>query len=92
MNKDIKKEIFKKDLMNLIETNNQINMTSGHSVSSNTHFFLYKNIVYKNIQAHFGQKIKNILTISSASVLAIVFFLFCFLFSKILFINGTLLI
>ena len=28
----------KKDLMNLIETNNQINMTSDHSVSSNISF------------------------------------------------------
>ena len=37
LNKDIKKENFKKDLMNLIETNHQINMTSDHSVSSNNH-------------------------------------------------------
>ena len=38
--------------------------------------FFYKNIVYKIIQAQTGQKIKNILRISSASILAI---LFCFL-------------
>ena len=34
-NKDIKKESLKKVLMNLIETNYQINETSEHSVSSN---------------------------------------------------------
>ena len=39
--------------------------------------FFYKNIVYTNIQAQTGQKIKNILRISSALVLAIVF---CFVF------------
>ena len=33
----LKKENFKKDLMNLIETNHQINMISDHSVSSNNH-------------------------------------------------------
>ena len=38
---------------------------------------LYKNIVYRNIQAQIGQKIKNILRITSASVLVIVF-CFCF--------------
>ena len=37
LNKDIKKDNFKKDLMNLIETNHQINMSSDHSVSSNNH-------------------------------------------------------
>ena len=37
LNKDIKKENSKKDLMNLIETNHQINMISDHSVSSNNH-------------------------------------------------------
>ena len=41
--------------------------------------FFYKNIVYKNIQAQIRQKIKNILGISSASVLTIVFY-FCFFF------------
>ena len=45
------------------------------------HTFLYKNLVYKNIQAQIGQKIKNILRIKSASVLAIVFCFLCF-FSK----------
>ena len=35
--KILKKENFKKDLMDLIETNHQINMTSDHSVSSNNH-------------------------------------------------------
>ena len=38
LNKDIKQENFKKDLMNLIETNHQINMNSDHSVSSNNLF------------------------------------------------------
>ena len=33
-----KKESFKKDLMNLIETNHQINMTSDHSISNNNSF------------------------------------------------------
>ena len=38
MKKSIKKYNFKKDLMNLTETNNQIRMLSGHSVSSNNSF------------------------------------------------------
>ena len=38
MNKHIKKDIFFKNLTNLIETNPQINMTSDHSVSSNDSF------------------------------------------------------
>ena len=38
LNKYIKKENFKKDLMNLIPTNHQINMTSVHSVSTNNSF------------------------------------------------------
>ena len=38
LNKDTKKENFKKDLINLIEKNHQINMTSDHSVSSNNSF------------------------------------------------------
>ena len=33
----LEKENFLKDLINLIETNHQINMTSDHSVSSNNH-------------------------------------------------------
>ena len=33
LNKDIRKENFKKDLINLIETIHQINMTADHSVS-----------------------------------------------------------
>ena len=37
LNKDNKKENFKKHLLNLIETNHHINMTSDHSVSSNNH-------------------------------------------------------
>ena len=37
-NKEIKKGNFKKDLINLIETNQQINMTCDHSVSSNGTF------------------------------------------------------
>ena len=38
LNKDIKQHNFKKELMNLIETNRQINMTSDHSVSSDNLF------------------------------------------------------
>ena len=38
LNKDIKKENFKKDLMNLIETNRHINMASDLSLSSNSLF------------------------------------------------------
>ena len=33
LNKDIKKENFKKDLMNLIEANHQINVICDHSIS-----------------------------------------------------------
>ena len=53
--------------------------------------FFNKNIVFKNIQARTGQKIKNILRISSTLVLTIVFCFFWF-FSKIFLINRTLLI
>ena len=42
LNNDIKKDNLKKDLMNLIETNHQINMTSDRSVSSNNS---YKNLL-----------------------------------------------
>ena len=38
LNKDIKKENFKKDLMNLTEKNHKINMKSEHSVSTNKWF------------------------------------------------------
>ena len=38
LNKDIINKYFKKDLMSLIDTNHQINMTSNHSVSSNNTF------------------------------------------------------
>ena len=38
LNKGIKTESFEKDLMNLIDTNTQINMTSNHSVSSDDLF------------------------------------------------------
>ena len=55
------------------------------------HTFSYKNIVHKNIQGQIGQKIKNILRISSASVLAVVFCFFVFS-KKISLINRTLLI
>ena len=41
LNKYIKKENFKKDLTNLIETNHQINMTSDHFVSNNDLFKSY---------------------------------------------------
>ena len=54
------------------------------------HIF-YKNIVSKNIQAKIGQKIKNIIRISSVSVLAVVLCFFVFL-SKVFLINRTLLI
>ena len=43
LNKDIKNKNLKKDLMNLIETNHQINMTSDHSISSNISFKSYLN-------------------------------------------------
>ena len=36
--KALQKENFKKDLMNLIETYHQMNMSSDHSVSSNNSF------------------------------------------------------
>ena len=36
--KTLKKRISKKGLINLIETNHQINMTSGNFVSSNNSF------------------------------------------------------
>ena len=38
MNKDIKSENFKKDLINLTEINYRINITSEHSASSNKWF------------------------------------------------------
>ena len=38
LNKDIKKENLRKDLINLIETNHQIKMTSDHSISNNNSF------------------------------------------------------
>ena len=47
--------------------------------------------VQKDTQAQIGQKIKNILRISSASILSIEFCFFCF-FSKVFLINRTLLI
>ena len=44
LNKDIGKENFKKDLMNLFEANHQINITSVHSVSSNNSFKSHLNV------------------------------------------------
>ena len=41
--KILKKENFRKDLMNLLDTNHQINITSDHSVSGNN---LYKRHFY----------------------------------------------
>ena len=38
LNKDIKKENFKKDLMNLIDKNPPINITPDHSISTNNLF------------------------------------------------------
>ena len=49
MNKHIKKENFNKGLMNLIETNHQINMTSDHSVSSNNLFKSHLNTMSFNM-------------------------------------------
>ena len=49
LNKDIKKQNFKKDLMNLTETNHQTNMTSEHSVSSNKWFKNHFNVKHFNI-------------------------------------------
>ena len=43
LNKAKKKEDFKKYLMNLIETNHHINMTSDHSASSNNLFKSFSN-------------------------------------------------
>ena len=43
LNKAEKREDFKKYLMNLIETNHHINMTSDHSVSSNNLFKSFSN-------------------------------------------------
>ena len=56
----------------------EVSKTAQHDLTF-THLFLTKNIVYKNIQAQIGQKLKNILRISSASALAIVFCFFVFL-------------
>ena len=52
LNKDIKKENFRKCPINLIETNHQINMTSDHSVSSNMSF-----------KSHFNAKSFNMILI-----------------------------
>ena len=41
--KILKKKNFKKDLMNLIETNHHINIASDHSVSSNNSFKSFLN-------------------------------------------------
>ena len=49
LNKYIKKESFKKDLMNLIPTNHQLNMTSVHSVSTNNSFKNHLNTKSFNI-------------------------------------------
>ena len=43
LNKYVKKENLKKDLMNLIQTNNQINMASDHSVFTNNSLKNYLN-------------------------------------------------
>ena len=47
--KHIKKENFKKGLINLIETNHQIDMTSGKFVSSNNSFKSHLNATRFNI-------------------------------------------
>ena len=39
----LKKEKFEKDLVILVETNHQFNMTSQHSVSSNKFFISHSN-------------------------------------------------
>ena len=41
LNNDNNKETFKKDLMNLIEINYQINMSFDHVVSSNNSFKIH---------------------------------------------------
>ena len=82
LNKDIKREHYQ---LPRFENCEQIEQ----SKSLYQYTFFYKNIVYRNIQAQIGQKVKNILRISSALVLAIDFVLF---FSKIFLINRTLLI
>ena len=43
LNKDIKKDNFKNDLMNLIETDHHINMASDHSVPNNNLFKIHLN-------------------------------------------------
>ena len=47
---DIKKENFKKYLKNSVETNEQINMTSDHSLSSNNSFKSYLNAKSSNVR------------------------------------------
>ena len=49
LNKDIEKDNFKKDLMNLIETNHQMNMNSVHSVSSNNSLKSHLNVKVRNM-------------------------------------------
>ena len=51
LNKDIKKENFEGELINLIETNHQINMTSDHSASSNNTFKSHLNAKSSNTVA-----------------------------------------
>ena len=51
LNKDIKKENFERELINLIETNHQINMTSDHSASSNNTFKSHLNAKSSNTVA-----------------------------------------
>ena len=47
--KILKKENFKEDLLNLIETNHHINMTSDHYVLSNNSFQSFLNTKSFNI-------------------------------------------
>ena len=45
----IRKENFEKGLLNLIETNHQINMTSDNFVSSNNSFKSYLNAKFRHV-------------------------------------------
>ena len=62
LNKNIKKENFLKDLLNLVETNWQINMTSDYSASSNNSFKSHFNA--KNFNMFF-----NIMAVVQSTVI-----------------------
>ena len=62
LNKNIKKENVLKDLLNLVETNRQINMTSDYSASSNNSFKSHFNA--KNFNMFF-----NIMAVVQSTVI-----------------------